>query len=164
MVQRIVMGGVGTVSMTLDEINGLVQRLVGRGESVEAELTELVQEYVDQRSANGVIDLVPAERGREGEHDPAAAEADAGTSLAPLAREATALERSVETILVRLNVPTRTDIEELSHKIAVLNDKVTRLRDARTSAAGARAMADTAAQPEHAAAVPQQRRENGKGS
>ena len=39
-----------------------------------------------------------------------------------------ALEDSVETILTRLNVPNKTEIEELSRKINYLNEKVLALR------------------------------------
>ena len=40
-----------------------------------------------------------------------------------------ALEDSVETILTRLNVPNKTEIEELSRKIGLLNEKVSALNN-----------------------------------
>ncbi len=107
---------VGTVAMTLDELNDLLQRLRGRGELPEAEVKRLVEEYVEARPKGDGLDAT------------AAAES---TSLAPADKSQGALERSVETILVRLNVPTRSDIESLSRKITLLNEKVTRLKELR---------------------------------
>lgn len=104
---------VGTVAMTLDEINELLQRLMGRGELPEAEVKRLVQEYVATKPKA---------------EDVATAAADESTALD---KPHGALERSVETILVRLNVPTRSDIESLSRKITLLNEKVTRLKELR---------------------------------
>lgn len=105
----------GTVAMTLDEINDLLQRLRGRGELPEAEVKRLVEEYVEARPKNDAPDAAAADN----------------TALAADEKSQGALERSVETILVRLNVPTRSDIESLSRKITLLNDKVTRLKELR---------------------------------
>jgi poly(hydroxyalkanoate) granule-associated protein len=119
-VRRLLQGGVDTVTGTLEEITESVQRLVGRGAIPDAELKQIVQEYVEQRPADGTPD------------DPAARH-PTSTALAPLDKSQSALERSVETILVRLNVPTRGDIENLSRKITLLNEKVTRLKELRES-------------------------------
>ncbi len=51
-------------------------------------------------------------------------EAEAAKTRSELAKKAsTTLEDSVETILTRLNVPNKSDIEDLSRKIGQLNEK-----------------------------------------
>ncbi|MGL4648276.1 MAG: hypothetical protein ACRC1H_02610, partial [Caldilineaceae bacterium] len=63
--RRLLLGGVGTVSMTLDEINDFVQRLVGRGAISPDEVEKLVQEYVETRPA-GAGDKATESTGGDG--------------------------------------------------------------------------------------------------
>ncbi len=107
--RRVLLTSLGALAMTLDESSDFVNKLVERGEVAEADLNRIVSEYV--------------ERSNERE------------DLAALGRRDTvekatvALADSVEVILGRLNVPTRTDIDDLSRKIGQLSDRVLVLKE-----------------------------------
>lgn len=106
--RRVLLASLGAVAIGLEEGNEFIERLVERGELAEADLTRLVNETIEhsnQREAR-------ASEERKGTVDKAAM----------------AIADSVEVILGRLNVPTKTDIEELSRKINYLNEKVMALR------------------------------------
>lgn len=120
----------GSVSLTLDEINEFLAWLKRRGSVSEADVALLVQQYVETHPADGAApdDLVVV-------------------NLPPRLEKQSALERSVETILVRLNVPTRSDIENLSRKITMLNEKVSRLKEMREANAAPPALPDDGAAP-----------------
>lgn len=117
MARRVLMTSLGAVAMTLEETNDFIERLVDRGEVAETELSRIVNEYVE----------------RSNEREYQAMEMRRAT----VDKAAVALADSVEVILGRLNVPTRTDIEELSRKIGQLNDKVMALKSQRARIAAA---------------------------
>lgn len=106
--RRVLLASLGAVAIGLEEGNEFIERLVERGELAETDLTRLVNETIErsnQREAK-------ASKNRKSTVDQAAM----------------AIADSVEVILGRLNVPTKTDIEELSRKINYLNEKVMALR------------------------------------
>ena len=106
-VRKVLMASLGAVALTADEANEFVNRLVERGEIAEADAQRLINDLRAQ--------------GRKQEEE-------ANKARAELTRKAeTALEDSVETILHQFNAPDKAEIEELSRKIGVLNDKVTSL-------------------------------------
>ena len=93
--------------MTADEAGELFTRLVERGEIAETDAQKIV------------ADLRSQGRKREEEASQAREEISKKAGMA--------LEDSVETILNRLNVPNKAEIEELSRKIGLLNEKVSTL-------------------------------------
>jgi poly(hydroxyalkanoate) granule-associated protein len=102
------MASLGALALSIDEGNEFLEKLSDRGEAADSELTRFVEEYV--RKSN--------------QREQKTAEVRRLTAD----KAAIALADSVEVILGRLNVPTRTDIEELSKKISALNEKVLTLR------------------------------------
>jgi len=111
LVRRILLSSLGAAALTVDEASDLMAKLVERGELAEADMHQIVSDLRAQ-----------------------SAQREAGTAKvrAEIAQKAGAsLEESVETILTRLNVPNKHDIDELSRKISNLNEKVTTLKSPR---------------------------------
>jgi poly(hydroxyalkanoate) granule-associated protein len=107
MVRKVLLASLGSVALTADETGELFNRLVERGEMAESDAQKIV---TDLRS-----------QGRKREEEAKEAREDISK------KAGLALEDSVETILNRLNVPNKTEIEELSRKIGLLNEKVSTL-------------------------------------
>ena len=111
LVRRVLLSSLGAVALTVDEASDLMAKLVERGELAGADMHQIVSDLRAQSAQR---------------------EADAAKARAGIAQKAGAsLEESVETILTRLNVPNKHDIDELSRKISNLNEKVTTLKSPR---------------------------------
>lgn len=107
MVRKVLLASLGGVALTADEANEVFHRLVERGEIAESDAQKIMGDL----------------RAQTHKH-----EDEANKSRDELTQKAgIALEDSVETILTRLNVPNKSEIEELSRKISMLNEKVTTL-------------------------------------
>jgi len=107
MARKALMASLGAVAMTLDEANEFVDKLVERGELAEADTQKLLNEL----------------RTRSTTSEQTVGEASKNI----VSKAGMALEESVEVILNRLNVPSKSEIEELSKKIGALNQKVSAL-------------------------------------
>jgi poly(hydroxyalkanoate) granule-associated protein len=107
MVRKVLLASIGGVALTADEAGELFTRLVERGEIAETDAQKIVS------------DLRTQGRKREEEGSKARVEINKKAGIA--------LEDSVETILNRLNVPNKNEIEELSRKIGLLSEKVSNL-------------------------------------
>ena len=107
MVRKVLLASLGGVALTADEASEIFNRLVERGEIAEGDAQKIV------------YDLRAQSRKREDEANKAREELTKKAGVA--------LEDSVETILTRLNVPNKFEIEELSRKISLLNEKVSTL-------------------------------------
>jgi poly(hydroxyalkanoate) granule-associated protein len=106
-VRKVLLTSLGAMALTAEETNEFLSRLVERGEIAETDAQKLIN------------DLRSQSRKRE---------EDANKAREDMTKKAgMALEDSVETILTRLNVPNKTEIEELSRKIGQLNEKVSAL-------------------------------------
>ncbi|MFN3981756.1 MAG: phasin family protein [Caldilinea sp.] len=107
LVRKVLLSSLGAIALSVDEANEVLAKLVERGEVAEADLQKMLNELRAQRERS---------------------EAEAVRAHENLSRKASnTLEESVETILTRLNVPNKSDIEELSRKISHLNEKVSAL-------------------------------------
>jgi poly(hydroxyalkanoate) granule-associated protein len=107
MVRKVLVASIGGVALTADETAEVFNRLVERGELAESDAQKIV------------ADLRAQSRRRE---------EDVVKTRDEMTRKANAaLEDSVETILTRLNVPNKSEIEDLSRKISALNEKVSTL-------------------------------------
>lgn len=106
-VRKALLASIGSVALTADEVGDVFTRLVERGEIAEADAQKIVADLRTQ--------------GRQREEEASKARDDM-TKKAGIA-----LEDSVETILNRLNVPNKNEIEELSRKIGLLSEKVANL-------------------------------------
>jgi len=111
MVRKVLLSSLGAVALSVDEANEVLVKLVERGEVAEADLQKMLNDLRTRREQS---------------------EAEAAKARDDLTRKASnTLEESVETILTRLNVPNKNDIEELSRKISHLNEKVSALNHQR---------------------------------
>lgn len=114
-VRKVLLASLGAMALTAEEANDLLARLVERGEIAEADMQKIVEDL----RAQGRKREEKVEQTRE-----------------ELARKASeALEGRVETILTRLNVPNKAEIEEISRKISLLNEKVSALNHRREDTA-----------------------------
>lgn len=113
LVRRVLLSSLGAVALTVDEASDLMAKLVERGELAEADMNKIISDLRAQSAQR---------------------EADAAKARVEIAKKAgSSLEDSVETILTRLNVPNKHDIDELSRKISNLNEKVSALKGPRNN-------------------------------
>jgi len=101
MVHRVLLASIGAVALTQDEIEKFVNKLIERGEIAEKDGKKVVQDVMDKRKK------VAEKQAHKAEDE---------------------VSKRVEEILDRLSVPTKTDIDTLSEKIAVLTKKVEELK------------------------------------
>jgi poly(hydroxyalkanoate) granule-associated protein len=97
--RKLMLASIGAVALAQDELEGLAQRLVERGQIAEQDSKHLVREIMDRRRQE-------TERAEE------------------------QVEKRVEELLQRMNVPTKSDIDALSAKIEALSKKIDELKKA----------------------------------
>ncbi len=100
--RRILMAGIGVAVLAQEEIEDFVSRLVDRGEIAENDGRSLVSDVLDRRRKE------IQERSKQ-----------AGDGV----------DRRIEGMLNRLNIPTQSEIATLSEQISELSKKVDELRD-----------------------------------
>jgi poly(hydroxyalkanoate) granule-associated protein len=108
MARRALLASLGAVALTLEEGNLFIDRLIERGEVAEADIQKLISDLRSQTHEQEE----KAQQARKSMGEKAGA----------------ALEESLDVILSRLNVPTKSDIEELSRKIAQLSERIVILK------------------------------------
>ncbi|MER2600103.1 MAG: phasin family protein [Caldilineales bacterium] len=113
-VRRVLLASVGVVALTRDEIEDFVNHLVERGEIAEQDGRRLIRETL-RRQRGGVEEI--AEKVQDGTEK-------------QVMRAENALDHRIETVLGRLNVPSKNDIDQLSDKISSLAKKVDALKKA----------------------------------
>lgn len=108
-VRRVLLAAVGAVALTKDEIEDFVGKLVERGEIAEHDGRKLVKDVLARRHTESerVTEQVTEQFGK-------------AESM---------LDERIESILARLNVPTKSDIDALSEKISSLAAKVDALKN-----------------------------------
>ena len=99
--RRVLMAGVGVVVLAQEEIEEFVNKLIERGEIAEKDGRKLINEVIENRK-----------------------------NQAQETKQATQEEfdKRLESILDRLNVPTRGDIDKLNTKVTELTVKVEELK------------------------------------
>lgn len=108
-VRRVLLATVGAVALTKDEIEDFVNKLVERGEIAEQDGRKLIKDVMARRHTE-------TERVTE-------------QVTEQLSKAESLLDERIEGILARLNVPTKSDIDALSEKIAALAAKVDALKN-----------------------------------
>ena len=101
MARKVLLASVGAVALAQDEVEAFVNRLVERGEIAEKDGRKLINDVMDRRRKQMEDTQAKAKEG---------------------------LDSRVEAILHRMNIPTKSDIETLSQKIAALTKKVDQLK------------------------------------
>lgn len=105
---RVLLAGIGAVALAQEEIEEFVDRLVERGEIAEKDGRKILSDVLERR------------RRRVEETEEEAVEVVESVS--------SEIDSRIEGILHRMNVPTKSDIDSLSEKIATLTEKVDQLK------------------------------------
>jgi poly(hydroxyalkanoate) granule-associated protein len=105
--RKVVLAALGVVGMATDELETFVDKLVERGEIAEKDGRKLIDEIREKGE----------ERIKESR-----------TRVQKLVGIQSKEEEDVEEVLTRMDIPTKTDIKELSAKIAALTRKVEELK------------------------------------
>ncbi len=100
-IRRVLLAGVGAVSLAQDEAEKFVHKMIERGEIAEKDGRSLITELAEKRK----------QRTQESSK-----------------RVSDELEKRMESLLNRMNIPTKSDIEQLSGKVAELTKKVDALK------------------------------------
>lgn len=103
MARRVLLAGIGAFAIAQDEIEEFVSKLVERGEIAEKDGRRLITELRARRSAK-------VEKAWSG----------AGQSF----------EKRLEKVLNRMNIPGKSDLDELNRKIAELTIRIEELKEA----------------------------------
>ena len=103
--RKVLLAGIGAVALTQEALEDFVNKLVERGEIAEKDGKKLVGEVMDKRKK----------------------QAEKGTKSAQ-----GEMDKRVEAILGRMNVPSKADIDSLSSKITALTKKVDELKEAQS--------------------------------
>ncbi len=104
---RVLLAGIGVVGLAQDEIEDFVARLVERGEIAEADGKKMLKDVLEKRKA------VLARSAKLAEFPDRAADE---------------LERRIEAVMARMNVPSKDEITTLSAKVTALTKKVEDLK------------------------------------
>lgn len=100
MTRKVLLAGIGAVALTQEELEKFVSKLVDRGEIAEKDGRRLINEMVERRRSKA------EEVSEESEAE---------------------LDNRMQSMLHRMNIPTRDDIAELNRKITQLSKKVDEL-------------------------------------
>lgn len=100
---KVLLAGIGVVALTQEEVEKFVAKLVERGEIAEKDGRNMLKDVMERRKKQ-------AEEVRSETEEK--------------------VDRRLDEVLARLNVPTRDDIEALSKQIATLTRKVDALQKA----------------------------------
>ena len=98
--RNMLMAAIGTVSMGIEEVEAIVNHLIERGELAEKDGRAMVAEVKERRHKDA---------------------AKTGAKFDGL------VDSRVESILNRMNIPSRSDVEDLGNKIGELSAKVDEL-------------------------------------
>ncbi len=98
---KVLLASIGVVAVAQEEIESFVNRLIERGEIAEKDGRSMIKDILEKRRASAESAQKRAQSG---------------------------LDKRVEEILDRLNVPTKSDIDDLGKKITTLTRKVDQLK------------------------------------
>ena len=106
--RKLVLASIGVVAVAQDEIDAFVQRLIERGEIAEQDGRKLLEDVRARRSEAA---------------DRAQSEArDQGRKVQET------VDKGIEEILDRMNIPSKGEVEALNRKIALLTKKIDELQ------------------------------------
>lgn len=108
---RVLLAGIGAVALAQEEIEEFVERLVERGEIAEKDGRRILNDVLSRRRRQSVD---------ESQNGSPEVVAEAGSEM----------DKRVEGLLHRMNIPTKTDIDALGLKISALTEKVEQLKTA----------------------------------
>lgn len=100
-VRKVLMAGIGMMALAQEEVEDFVNKLVERGEIAEKDGRKLVNDVMEKRRSK---------------------------TQETTKRVESELDKRIEGLLDRMNIPTKSDIEALTHKVAELTKKVDELK------------------------------------
>jgi poly(hydroxyalkanoate) granule-associated protein len=98
--RKVVLATIGAVALTQEELEKFVQKLIERGEIAEHDGRKLINDAREKRRTK----TEKVKSGTEGQ-----------------------LDRRMEDLLGRMNIPSKSDIESLNQKISALSEKIDEL-------------------------------------
>jgi poly(hydroxyalkanoate) granule-associated protein len=112
LVRKVALASVGAVVLAQEEIEDFVGKLVQKGELAEKDGKTLVKDILEKRNKQGE-----------------AARDNGGATQAVTS----AIDHTVDKVLHKINVPTKTDVEELAKKIEEIDKKIEALAARRSA-------------------------------
>ena len=109
--RRVLMAGIGMVALAQEEIEDFVNRLIDRGEIAEQDGRSLINDILENRKQ-------ALENRRQ---------AVVETTKKASDRASSEVDQRIEGILHRLNIPTVSEIDQLSNQIDALSKKIDEL-------------------------------------
>ncbi|HSH01676.1 MAG TPA: phasin family protein [Anaerolineae bacterium] len=106
--RNVLLAGIGAAALAQEEVEEFVNKLISRGEIAEQDGRRLINEVTEKRTS----------RARD-----AAKKAE------------DSVEKRVEDLLARMNIPTKKDVESLNRKLNTLNRKIDELKKAQKETA-----------------------------
>lgn len=110
-VHRLLLAAIGAVALAQDEMEDLIDRLVERGQIAEADGRKMLKDVMARRKATV-----------------AKASQAASTAIRAPKRAVDDVEKRIESLLGRMNVATRDEIDALGDKITTLMAKIDELK------------------------------------
>jgi poly(hydroxyalkanoate) granule-associated protein len=101
MARRVLLAGIGAVALAQEEIEEFINKLIERGEIAEQDGRRLMKDLVERRKKQANEVRTDTEE---------------------------QFEQRMEEILARMNIPSKTDIDELGKKVTALSRKVDQLK------------------------------------
>jgi poly(hydroxyalkanoate) granule-associated protein len=116
---KVLLAGIGAAALAQEEIEDFINRLVERGSIAEADGRRMAKDVLDQRRKQ-------MERASERAQEVAT---EMRSSMAEGPKKiADDLEQRIESVLARMNIPTKEEVETLTAKITALTHKVDELK------------------------------------
>lgn len=100
-VRRVLMAGIGAFALAQEEVEDFVNKLIDRGEIAEKDGRKLINDIMERRKSK---------------------------TQETTKRVESELEKRFESLLDKMNIPTKTDIEALTTKVTELSKKVDELK------------------------------------
>jgi poly(hydroxyalkanoate) granule-associated protein len=111
-VHKVLLAGIGAAALAQEEIEDFVNRLVERGEIAEADGKKMMKDVLAKRKQMVKMPAKPAVQPKKITSD---------------------IEKRIEDLMAKMNIPTKDEIDALSAKITVLTKKVDELKKSETS-------------------------------
>jgi poly(hydroxyalkanoate) granule-associated protein len=105
-VHKVLLAGIGAAALAQEEIEDFVNRLVERGEIAEADGKKMMKDVLEKRKQMVKMPAKPAVQPKKITSD---------------------IEKRIEELMAKMNIPTKDEIDALSAKITVLTKKVDEL-------------------------------------
>lgn len=106
-VHKVLLAGIGAAALAQEEIEDFVNRLVERGEIAEADGKKMMKDVLEKRKQMVKMPAKPAVQPKKITSD---------------------IEKRIEDLMAKMNIPTKDEIDALSAKITVLTKKVDELK------------------------------------